>query len=151
LASPLPAASRRRGADVTRERPDYGVPFTVSKEQEKLADDRVEFILFRMTRQDLTVRNVPLIGADMFDPRDATISMLRADLAAARALLEKAAEGLGPFVKWRDHVEAIGSRSLKDTEDPPIYGSPNMGNLRRARALRDEIAAALAKTTGATS
>ena len=41
-----------------RDRPDYGVPFTVSKEQEKLADERVEFILFRMTRQDLTVRTM---------------------------------------------------------------------------------------------
>ena len=43
---------------MTRERPDYGVPFSVSKEQEKLADERVEFILFRMTRQDLTVRTM---------------------------------------------------------------------------------------------
>lgn len=37
---------------------DYRVPFSIDKQQEKLADERVEFLLFRLTRQDMTIKTL---------------------------------------------------------------------------------------------
>jgi hypothetical protein len=48
-----------------------------------------------------------------------------------------------PFVLWLNHVAAIGSRRLEDNENPPIYGSPDMRDLRQARAAIAQIDAAI--------
>ena len=55
------------------------------------------------------------------------------EVEALAAKVANLRDALEPFASWRDHIEAIGSRPLRDGEDPPIYGAPNMGALRRAR------------------